>query len=76
MITIYQNTESSIEIIDRPTNGCWLNIVSIPTLIASPYGMNVGLPLQGSPWAFLFIVGVAVAVCLFVTIVFWRRDWL
>ena len=26
MITIYQNTESSIEIIDRPANGCWLNM--------------------------------------------------
>ncbi len=31
-------------------------IVSVPTLIASIYGMNVGLPLQNEPGAFIFLL--------------------
>jgi magnesium transporter len=30
-------------------------IVSVPTLIASLYGMNVGLPLESDPLAFVII---------------------
>jgi len=45
-------------------------------MIASFYGMNVNLPLQGSPWAFLVILGVSLAIALPVVVVFWRRDWL
>lgn len=51
-------------------------IVSIPTLIASLYGMNVGLPLQRHPWIFALIVVVSLAVVSMVTVLFWRRDWL
>jgi len=51
-------------------------IVSLPTLIASLYGMNVRLPLEGHPLAFMGIVILAVAVTALVGIVFWRRDWL
>ena len=43
-----------------------------PTLIASIYGMNVELPLQHSPHAFLIpmlisvvLSGVAITVCVF-----------
>ncbi|MHA1951913.1 MAG: magnesium transporter CorA family protein [Candidatus Thorarchaeota archaeon] len=31
-------------------------LVSVPTLIASVYGMNVGLPLQNDPLAFLLVM--------------------
>ena len=31
-------------------------IVSVPTLIASLYGMNVGLPLESDPLAFVIIL--------------------
>ena len=31
-------------------------LVSIPTLIASLYGMNVGLPLENDPLAFVWVV--------------------
>ncbi len=51
-------------------------ILSVPTLIASLYGMNVRLPLEDHPLAFLLILGFSLAVALFVVIVFWRRDWL
>lgn len=37
----------------------------IPTLIASFYGMNVNLPLQGSPWAFMAIAGASLVTALF-----------
>jgi magnesium transporter len=50
-------------------------ILSIPTLIASLYGMNVGLPLAQSPWAFALISLASGIVVLFVGLYFWRRDW-
>jgi Mg2+ and Co2+ transporters len=36
-------------------------LISLPTLIASIYGMNVHLPLQDNPFAFSFIMFCAVA---------------
>ncbi len=38
-------------------------VLSLPTIIASIYGMNVGLPFQHSPFAFLGIIGVIVGMC-------------
>lgn len=35
-------------------------VMSIPTMIFSFYGMNVGLPLQNSPHAFLTIIGMTI----------------
>ena len=32
-------------------------VVSVPTLLASIYGMNIDLPLQGSPYAFVIVMG-------------------
>ncbi len=51
-------------------------ILSLPTMLASFYGMNVHLPLESSPWAFAVILGISVVVAAVVTILFWRRDWL
>jgi magnesium transporter len=51
-------------------------ILTIPTLLASVYGMNVGLPFEGQPWAFAFVVGLALAVSGVVGVIFWRKDWL
>jgi len=39
-------------------------LVSVPTLIASVYGMNVGLPLQNESYAFLVVVAVTLVVIL------------
>ena len=51
-------------------------IVSVPTLLASIYGMNVDLPFQGSPYAFFVVMGVAALLAAGMLWVFWRRDWL
>jgi magnesium transporter len=51
-------------------------IVSLPTLVASLYGMNVRLPLQSTSWAFPAILALSVALALAVSLVFWRKDWL
>jgi magnesium transporter len=50
-------------------------VLSLPTMIASFYGMNIGLPLQGHPQAFLIILGVTFVVAVGVVLVFWRKDW-
>ena len=51
-------------------------VVSLPTMVASFFGMNVELPFAGHPWAFLVIMGIALFVSLIVLFAFWRRDWL
>lgn len=46
-------------------------LIALPTMIASIYGMNVDLPLQGVPHAFVFVMGTALglsALGLFVLI--------
>jgi magnesium transporter len=35
-------------------------VLAIPTMVSSFFGMNVGLPLQDHPLAFLFIIGLTV----------------
>jgi magnesium transporter len=51
-------------------------ILSFPTMVASIYGMNIKLPLQDEPLAFIAVMGTAIAISLIVTIILWRRDWL
>jgi magnesium transporter len=50
-------------------------VLSLPTMIASFYGMNVDLPLAGHPIAFLFTLGLSLTVSMSVAIYFWRHDW-
>ena len=51
-------------------------VVSLPTIIASLYGMNVTLPLQNNPFAFMITLLIAFVVMIGVAVVFWKRDWL
>ena len=51
-------------------------VLAVPTLIASLYGMNVGLPGAHSPLAFAGIVALSVAICGGLFFVFRRRNWL
>jgi magnesium transporter len=51
-------------------------IVSLPTLIASFFGMNVRLPLGDHTLAFLLVVLVAIGAMATVGVIFWKRDWL
>ena len=51
-------------------------ILSIPTVIASVYGMNVPLPGQESGWAFGGIIGFSLVIAVLVGVIFWKRHWL
>jgi len=51
-------------------------VVSLPTMVASFFGMNVGLPFAGHAWAFWGIMGLALFVSCVALFAFWRRDWL
>ena len=34
-------------------------LLAVPTLVASVYGMNIGLPFQGHPYAFAIVMGLS-----------------
>jgi magnesium transporter len=39
-------------------------LVSVPTLVASVYGMNIGLPLMNAPEAFILVLSASVALTI------------
>lgn len=51
-------------------------VVSLPTLEASFYGMNVSLPGEGHPFAFLAIFAFSLALTSTAAFIFYKRDWL
>jgi len=51
-------------------------LLAIPSLVASFYGMNVGLPFQHHPAAFGWVLVASVAISAMVAIYFWRKRWL
>ena len=51
-------------------------MVSLPTLVASFYGMNVNLPGDGHPFAFLAIFGFSFILTTTAAFIFYKRDWL
>jgi magnesium transporter len=51
-------------------------IVSLPTLFAAFYGMNVELPFMESPYAFWIVVITSIVVTFGVGYVFAKRDWM
>ncbi len=51
-------------------------ILSLPTMIASFFGMNVPVPLGQWAWAFPSILAASVLVCVGMAVLFWRKDWL
>lgn len=50
-------------------------ILTLPTMVASFYGMNVALPFQEHTYAFWITLGISLALSSSAAIVFWRRDW-
>lgn len=50
--------------------------LAIPTIFGGIYGMNVDLPLQHSPYAFVIIVSTILAVMYAFITYFRRRNWL
>ncbi len=51
-------------------------ILSIPTMVASLYGMNVSLPIENNPFAFYIIFICIVVLSLISLFVFQRKKWL
>jgi magnesium transporter len=51
-------------------------IFTIPTVIASIYGMNIPLPLQNRPYAFLLLIAITLAASIFAVFLFRRNRWL
>ncbi len=51
-------------------------ILTIPTLIASIWGMNVPLPLQGHPHGFIILVLLTVIITIIVVLMLKKRDLL
>lgn len=49
-------------------------ILTIPMVIASIYGMNVVLPFQNSPYAFIITILISAALVLLTVFVFFRKK--
>lgn len=49
-------------------------VISLPTLVASIWGMNVPVPWRDNPWGFAIVSGIAVVVALAAGIFMWRRK--
>ena len=50
-------------------------IFNLPGIVAAFYGMNVTLPGQSQPLAFLTVLGIALALTAIATFIFYKRDW-
>lgn len=51
-------------------------IVTIPTMIASIYGMNIRLPISDSPLAFIQILGVIFSITFILLVIFIKKRWI
>lgn len=49
-------------------------LISVPTLIASIWGMNVKLPLESNPYGFVILMGVSILVAIVTFIWLKRKD--
>jgi len=49
-------------------------ILAIPTMVASFFGMNVAVPMQHSPYAFLFIITLSVILSVTGVVLLRRRN--
>lgn len=50
-------------------------VVSLPGTVAAFYGMNVALPGESHPLAFLLVLAIAIALTSTATLIFYKRDW-
>ncbi len=50
-------------------------ILNVPTIVASFYGMNVVLPGEGHPFAFLTVIGLSLGLAALATFIFYKRNW-
>jgi magnesium transporter len=50
-------------------------ILNMPAIVAAFYGMNVALPGEGQPFAFLTVIGISLVLTAVATYIFYKRDW-
>jgi magnesium transporter len=50
-------------------------IINVPAVVAAFYGMNVTLPGEGHPLAFLMVLGISFTLTAIATLIFYKRDW-
>jgi magnesium transporter len=50
-------------------------ILNMPVIVASFYGMNVGLPGEGHPLAFIIILAISIVLSIIAIAVFYKRKW-
>jgi len=50
-------------------------ILNLPAIVAAFYGMNVELPGESHPLAFLTVIGISIALTALATFIFYKRDW-
>ncbi|MFD0049603.1 magnesium transporter CorA family protein [Actinomycetes bacterium NPDC127524] len=50
-------------------------ILTLPTMVASFYGMNVGLPFAHSPYSFIFTLLLSVGLAGGTAFIFWKKKY-
>ena len=50
-------------------------IINVPAVVAAFYGMNVALPGETHPQAFLTVIGISLTLTAIATFIFYKRDW-
>jgi len=51
-------------------------IIALPGTVGTFFGMNVPLPLSdSSPYSFLAIIGISIALSTIATYIFYKQDW-
>lgn len=51
-------------------------ILMFTNLVAGIYGMNIDLPFQDSPYAFIYVVFASLVISLLTVLIFRRKRWL
>ena len=49
--------------------------IDVPAVVAAFYGMNVALPGETHPLAFLTVIGISLTLTAIATFIFYKRDW-
>ena len=49
-------------------------VLSIPTLFASLWGMNVGVPFENAPFGFWMVLGISVVASVSAFVLLWRKK--
>src|SRR5215217_3173350 len=50
-------------------------IINVPAVVAAFYGMNVKLPGESHPLAFLTVIGISLSLTALAIFIFYKRDW-